>query len=780
MIRHEAAFLQRLRAAFLAEARDHLLAIDSELLALEKAGSLAERARQVELVFRRTHSLKGAARAASFPRIEAICQALEEIFSLCKRRGRILSAGNFDVLHQAFDLVRAQVDAGGCMEPDASPPAAAVAAAVLGQVRAIIRGEPDIGSETVAGAVLPAGEDVSAPVQRLPAAAEEEMFPASPVATAAETVRIQTPRLDRMLLAAEELLTVKQAQDERTGELQQLEVRFGQWPKRWLAVQPTLRKLRGLVSAGDASSQDTVASAAKALEFLEWSYGYVRALEDTVRALARSAARDSHLAAKQIDELLEDSKSLLMLPFSTLTEVMPKLVRDLARDQRKEVDLEVSGEDVQLDKRMLELLRDPLVHMVRNALDHGIEASAQRQAAGKPARATLWIQARLLPGNRIGIEIADDGAGLDPEQLRKSAVRAGVVSGEQAAQLDPAQTLELAFRSDVSTSAIITEISGRGLGLAIVREQVEKLGGRVEVENRAPHGARFCIELPQSMATLRGLFVEAGGQVFVIPSAHIERVARVPKDGIKTVGHRETLSVDGQVLPVAHLHELLELPTGAPPGNWLSVVFIGTGQQRVALVVEDVLRDEEVLVKRLRRPLVRLRNVAGATVLASGKPLPILNVADLIKSAKRDGAPGPTQRAVAGANNRLLALRVLLAEDSITSRLLLKGILESAGCNVTTAADGIEAFTALRSGPFDLLVSDIEMPRLNGFDLTAQIRADHKLADLPIVLVTALSRREDRERGMDVGANAYITKGSFDQRELLAAVRRLAISREPT
>jgi two-component system chemotaxis sensor kinase CheA len=273
------------------------------------------------------------------------------------------------------------------------------------------------------------------------------------------------------------------------------------------------------------------------------------------------------------------------------------------------------------------------------------------------------------------------------------------------------------------------------------------------------------------------LFVEAGNQTFVLPSAHVERVLRVAGASLKTVGRRETLSIDGQVVALSRLHQLLGIPAHLSSTGPMTVVLLGTGQQRLALAVDDVQRDEEILVKRLQRPLVRVRNIAGATVLASGKPVPILNVADLLKSARHVAGQQP---AASAESRRPMALRVLLAEDSITSRLLLKGILESAGCEVKAVADGMEAFTALRSEPFDLLVSDIEMPRLNGFDLTARIRADRKLADLPVVLVTALSRREDRERGIDVGANAYIAKGSFDQRELLEAVRRLAGTREPS
>jgi two-component system chemotaxis sensor kinase CheA len=766
MNERDAEFLQRLRAAFMVEARDHLLAIGAGLLALEGADTPGERSRQLEIVYRHTHSLKGAARAASFPWMETLCQAAEDVFALCRRDRLLLSANDLDVLHRTLDLMNAHLDAGGAVP---QPPSTDVAG-VLSRLQAISQKGPP------AAVDLPAREaGGEQPAAGLPAAHGRGVAAA---AATPETVRIQTPRLDRVLLAAEELLTVKRATADLASELQRLQAGFGPWGKRWLAVQPALRRLRELAAAGDPPARAAAESAAKMLEFLEWNQGQISALEDKVRTVAQAAVRGSRLAGRQIDDLLDDTKALLMLPFSALSEMLPRLVRDLARDQGKLVDLRISGENVHLDKRMVELLRDPLVHLVRNAIDHGIEPPAQRQATGKSPRATLLVEARLLHGGQVGIEIVDDGAGLDAGRLREAALRSGAITQDAATELDEQQALELALRPDVTTSPHVTEISGRGLGLAIVREQAERLGGRLEIENRAPHGARFQIVLPQSMATLRGLFVEAGGHAFVLPSAHVERVVRAPRASLKTVSRRETLAVDGQVVALAHLHELLGLPARQAPAECLTIVLVGSGHHRLALAVDEVQRDEEILVKRLQKPLVRVRNIAGATVLASGKPVPILNVADLVKSAMHATGDEPEQPYAAPQAIQTLARRVLLAEDSITSRLLLKGILEAAGCKVTAVADGLEAFTALRSQPFDLLVSDIEMPRLDGFDLTARIRADRQLADLPVILVTALSRREDRERGIDVGANAYIAKASFDQRELLDAVRRLVGTRE--
>jgi two-component system chemotaxis sensor kinase CheA len=287
-------------------------------------------------------------------------------------------------------------------------------------------------------------------------------------------------------------------------------------------------------------------------------------------------------------------------------------------------------------------------------------------------------------------------------------------------------------------------------------------------------GTIFRITLPVTLATFRGILVEASGRLLVVPIASVERVARFRPEDVRTVEGRETLSLGGRAVSLVRLAAVLEIPPEAQPREApasIPVLILGSGDQRVAFAVDAVLDESEVLVKQFGRPLSRVRNIAGATILGSGRVAPILNVNDLLKSARRAGQAA--RPAPAAPADKSAAKSILVAEDSITSRMLLKGILEGAGYRVKTAVDGMEAFTVLRAETFDLVVSDVEMPRLNGFDLTARIRADRKLAEMPVILVTALESREDRERGIDVGANAYLVKSSFDQSNLLEAIRRL-------
>jgi two-component system chemotaxis sensor kinase CheA len=580
---------------------------------------------------------------------------------------------------------------------------------------------------------------------------------------AEDTVRVALPKLEAQLLETEELLVAKLAATQRVADLRDLESWFKQWRKAFSAIESDARVLR----------QAAPDELARVLDFCDWSETAVRSLEGRMAQIGRNAQHDRDVIGKSVDNLLENAKKLLLLPFATISASFPKLVRDLCREQGKEAELRITGEHVELDKRILQEMKDPLVHMLRNAVDHGVELPAQRAALGKARRATITLAVSQAEGNRVQIVLSDDGAGIDARQVRAAAVRRGLISEEEAARLDDAAAQALVFRSEVSTGTVVTQLSGRGLGLAIVHENTRRLGGEVRLQSQPGAGTTFNIVVPAIRATFRGILCEAAGRLLLMPVALVERVARVRLDAIRTVEGRETVNMEGRAVALVRLADVLELETTtAEPATDVQLLLVGTGDQAAAFAVDAVLEEQEVLVKPLRKPLVRVRNIAAAAVLGTGKVVPILNVADLLKSA-RHVVPVASRRAARAQPVAAAARSILVAEDSITSRMLLKTILESAGYKVKTAVDGMEAFSLLRTEAFDLLVSDVEMPRLNGFDLTARVRADKKLAELPVVLVTALATREDRERGIDAGANAYIVKGSFDQDNLLEAVERL-------
>jgi two-component system chemotaxis sensor kinase CheA len=590
------------------------------------------------------------------------------------------------------------------------------------------------------------------------------------------TVRISTGKLDAVMRQVEELLSPRLAARQRALELRDATATVSAWKKARMHIQPALRRIER--SAARVNPANGLApqnkELLKVLEYLDGEHLIIATIEERLAKLNQSAARDQRMLASMTDSLLHDVKEMQLLPFASLLDILPRLARELAREQGKEMELVIQGSEIELDRRMLEELKDPLIHLLRNAIDHGIETPAVRRAAGKPVQGTVTLAVSQRDSGKVELLIADDGGGIDGDRVKAAARRLGIFSSEDDDGLSERGALALAFQSGVSTSPIITDVSGRGLGLAIVREKVERLGGSISIESHHEAGTAFHIVLPLSLATFRGVLVRVGERLFVIPSAHVERVARVTLKDIRTVENRETIVLDEAVVSLAGLGDVLEIPRPAA-GNAVThapVIVLDQNESRVAFRVDEILGEQEILVKSLGSQLARVRNVAGASMLGTGQVVPVLNVADLLKSAVNHVA-APLAPAAAEQPGPGTRQSILVAEDSITSRSLLKNILESAGYAVTTAVDGMDAFTTLKTAAFDLVVSDVEMPRMDGFDLTARVRADKRLAELPVVLVTALESREHRERGIDVGANAYIVKSSFDQSNLLEIIRRL-------
>jgi len=748
-------FLKELRATFAAETKERLDAVSAGLVELEHSTSPERELELVEALFRETHSLKGAARSVNAASIEAVSHALESLFSTLKRREIAQTPELFDLIHTAVDTI------GGLLPSLKTGPSPAEKERLKNLVFRLHQAQR--------GTLLP-------PKPAPPAEQEE---PTQTVKTTPpQTVRISAGKLDTLLHQTEGMLTAKLAAAQRAEELRDIRRELALWEKEWKKTLPSLRRMRRRLKTQTGSeppSGKNDTPTGRLLDFLDWNYSSVKAVGYRLSRLAQGTEHDLLHLGDMVGTLLEDVREALMLPFSSLLALLPKLVRDLARDRGKEVELVMEGDTIEIDRRVLEELKDPLVHLVRNCVDHGIERPGERERQGKPRRGRVSVTVTLTESNRVEVVIADDGAGIDVIRLQEAAVKLGLVSLEGAEQADGQDSLSLIFASGLSTSPIIDDISGRGLGLAIVREKVERLGGTIAVETEAGRGTTFLITLPLTLSTFRGVLVQVAGHLFVIPTTDMERVARKGRAAIATVENRETIELDGRTLSYILLGDVLDLPRTErtdEDGDQLSFFVLPTEQGGIAFGVDQIVGEQEVMVKGLGTQLRRVRNIAGATVLGSGKVVPILNSRDLVKSAIRVAAAG-TVFGYAAPAEESAPRSVLVVEDSITARTLLKNILESAGYGVRTAVDGVDALTLLGTEDFDLVVSDVDMPRMNGFELTGRIRASRQLADLPVVLVTSLDSREDRERGVDAGANAYIVKSSFDQSNLLDAIRRL-------
>jgi two-component system, chemotaxis family, sensor kinase CheA len=767
-------FAKKLRATFKVEAEEHLQMISSMLLELEKSPLSRPPMGNVESVYREAHSLKGAARAVDFAEIEAICQAIESVFAAWKRELTAPSPDSLDALHHALDMINALLESPD--RPNHPSEQNSRNELIRRLDRLQLQSPPAKQPE-------PARTEPARPAPVAPPIAPSiaPVINSPPIETenpsAGQTVRIPIDKLDSHLLQAEDMLGVKAMTVQRAADLREVTGRFERWQREWAKMSVDARVLRHAMEHQNSSGIEasSVTATAAMVNFLDWNFDYLRSMEDKLISLTAQAEQDRHSVGKRVDDLLENSKKLLMLPFSTVSGLFPKLIRDLCRDQGKEAEIVVKGGEVEIDKRILEEMKDALIHVLRNCVDHGVESAVDRQRLGKPARAQITVAISSVNGNKVEILVSDDGAGVDLKRVKESAVRHGIISPADAVNLGDAEALNLIFYSEVSASPAVTSISGRGLGMAIVRAKTEKLGGRISVESKRESGTTLRMLLPLTLTTFRGVLVTAADRTFVVPTVNVERVLRVKANDIQTVENRQAISLKGRLVSLARLDTMLELapkPSAGGEGSTLTVIVLHVGDQRVAFVVDEVLREEEVLVKPLRKPLVRVRNIAGATLLGSGKVVPVLNVTDLIQSARTRGA-APAVTFAPAKEPQGPAKKILVVEDSITSRMLLKGILESGGYQVRTAVDGMDAFAALREDEFDLVVSDVEMPRMNGLDLASRIRADKRLSELPVVLVTALETREERECGMNAGASAYIVKSSFDQSNLLEAVQRL-------
>lgn len=745
-------FQKKLLAMFKVEAREHL-AIISAQLARGCDSEAEELGGAIETMYREAHSLKGAARAVNRHDIVSLCQSVENVFAALKQGGISLSPETRELLQQTVDVGHGLVDG----EKPSFLERTAIKK-LVGQLDDRLRGRETEATarplperlcaalaEQGGGAAGPAAKQEPAPSRRRPATFTSAGF---------ETVRVPTARLDALLLQAEEMIAVKLALGQRLLELRELRTTCERWHKEVQWQLPTGKAWRGeaIAAPPDVSPPP----------------GFGRQLA----ALVRAVADDHREAGALIDSLLGDMKKTLLLPFSSLFEVFPRVVRDLARAAGKKVDLVMEGGEIEIDRRVLEAIKDPLLHLLRNCLDHGIETVEEREKSKKAPVGTVKISVRPQD-SRIEIAIADDGRGIDMEKIKASAVMHARVPEEFVNRLGEGESYSLLFHSGVTTSPRITDLSGRGLGLPIVREKVERLNGTVRVETLLGAGTTIRMVVPLTLATFRGILVSVRGRIFVLPSSKVDRVARVKRSQIEVIDTRETLAVDGQTLLFVQLGAVL----GMPPAGYrqrkdstlLEIVVVGAAQRGVAFMVDEVLGEQEVLVKPLGGQLSRVRNIMGATVLGDGRVAPVVNTSDLLKSAEQAVSSITLERQTRGE----AAGSVLVVEDSITARSLLENILAAAGYRVKTAGNGEEAQTFLQGEHYDIVVSDVEMPRMNGFDLTAWIRANPRLSGLPVVLVTALESPPDRARGIEAGASAYMGKSSFDKQSLLDVVGKL-------
>jgi two-component system, chemotaxis family, sensor kinase CheA len=762
-----------LRELFDAECAEHLQVLEAQLLVLEKdpANQTA-----LEESFRRAHSLKGAARMVGAVHVEVVAHRFEDTLAGARNHVAELSSETIDRMCEALDAlgklatewatgiasgiqVSEVLDQLSGLSPGASRPlnghtpapterTAAPAPAPASTID--LDRLADLFSESTSPKIsLDEAEEALAPtpaIQPAPPESSEGKAPGFKL----ETVRVKPQQLDTLMTLA--------------GEMTVTKIQMGRWAS----------DLEELGSVWEEWQRDLPASG----------------LNDERRARATAMLqrllRKSHEDHARLDyvttELEENIRSVRLLPLNTIFQIFPRMVRDLAREQQKEVQFIIEGGDVAADKRILEEMKDPLMHVLRNAVDHGLETAEAPPSPPphppKPRASTLRLRARQAASTMV-IEVSDDGRGLDVAAIRRTALRNQLHTAEELAAMSPEQVHALIFAPGFSTSEMVSKVSGRGVGLDVVRTTVENLKGTIEIESEPGRGCLFRFQLPATLTTARVLIVDVNQRPYALPVEFVEISRQLAPVDLFTFEGRQTVSLDGHPVPVVRLGELLELPARSvdpasrQPARASSFpcVFLTFGRERLGLIVDGLVTQQEVLLKPFGPLLRRVRNVLGATILGSGEICMVLNPQDLLRSARK-GTRAPAAP-VAVETKAARKQVILLAEDSMTTRLQEKRILEGAGYEVVTAVDGVDAFTKLATRAFDAVVSDVEMPNLDGLGLTARIRQEQKYRELPIILVTSLSTEAHKRAGVEAGASAYLTKPNFDQKAFLETLKRL-------
>lgn len=606
-------------------------------------------------------------------------------------------------------------------------------------------------------------DDEDAPARPKAIDARDSQRESAPKNKEQTTVRIRTSQVDRLLNLVSEVVISQIKAGQRVRDLRGVSSRAAEAQQVWGRIKALLNTL----------PTDQVNA-------LRIDIGIVDDLllsqRKELASFAKDYADDTSRTSTVVGDLQEQAMDLRMLPVSTVFNTFPRAMRDLGKTFKKDVDLIIDGGDTELDKKVLEEINDPLVHIMRNAVDHGIEPSADRIAVGKPGKGTIRLSARQ-EGDHIVIEVADDGAGIDTDRVKGVAVRKGYITDSEAKAMTDREARYLILEQGFSTAAIITEISGRGVGMDVVREfVVERLKGALDVESEMGQGTTFRLTIPLTLAIIRALLLRVGGQTFALPTSSIEETARVERSNIIKVEGQEVIRRQRRTVPLVHLRDILGVDSNEDDGvSKIPIATLGFSGHRIGIIVDEFVGEQQIVIKTLGTHLKRVDNVAGVTILGAGEVVPILNVPDLMTNGRQ--LTGARIRRAGGGKEKEKdkgPSRILICEDSFTTRELERSIFEAAGYDVETATDGAMGLARLREGlDPDAVVTDVQMPNMTGFELTRAIKADNDLKSIPVVIVTSLERDEEKAEGIEAGADAYITKSVFNQGTLLDTVERL-------
>ncbi|MFH1896963.1 MAG: hybrid sensor histidine kinase/response regulator [Candidatus Desantisbacteria bacterium] len=756
-------------AKFKEETDERLQRLDRDFVILE---ANPDNEAVIAEIFRDAHTLKGSAKMVGLFEINQIGHKMEDVLGKVKEKQIPFTPELSDVLFECLDNIRVLLDAEikgqkatisidnlllrlekaetGTLEkkeiPVITPPMAKVTVQAPASVVAT-----ELAHDNVATELIPAKQMLESPTP----VHEEETDTSRERIQVEETIRVGIGKLDALLNLTSEMVINK--------------IRFN----HLLEIFKELKNLTITQLFFLDQAKERMASVEGRLfpEFVQ-----IDKLGQQIKERANELFREYSGSTSRLSTVVSDLDHVVMdvrmLPVSTVFDTFPRLVRDISREANKEVSLDIRGGDTGLDKMILEEIKDPLLHLIRNCIDHGLETPQERVDAGKPRAGKIILSANHEAG-RIVIRIEDDGRGIDPKNVKQSALYKKVITPQEAEKLSDKEALYLIFLPGFSTKEIITDVSGRGVGLDVVKKNVEKLKGTVIVQSDINKGTVFTLMLPLTLATIHAMIIRVGTEIFAIPTVTIEETVRVELHEIKTVVDKDVVIINNRHIPVVRLASVLDLKsvgTKKIVSDKLPIIILNVDETRIGFLVDELISEEEVVIKNMGDYLKNVPNTAGATILGEGEVVIILNVSELIKSAK---TVKETHLLEDIKDEQHPTYSILVVDDAAVLRELEKNMLESAGYAIDLAVDGVDGFEKAKKKKYDLIVTDVEMPRMDGFELTRMLRADATYKDIPVVIVTAREKEEDKKRGIDVGADAYIVKTSFDQSKLLDTVEQL-------
>ncbi|MBH3414621.1 hybrid sensor histidine kinase/response regulator [Pseudomonas putida] len=741
---------------FSLEAEAQTQVLSTGLMALEHNPTQAD---QLEACMRAAHSLKGAARIVGIDAGVSVAHVMEDCLVAAQEGRLLLRAEHIDALLRGTDLLM-HIATPGDPNGEALVPAFLVQMAGLldpaGSVPAAAALEPAL-------AVAPPSPPEPEPMAPAVAAEVEPAVPRKAGKRAGEggerVLRVTADRLNSLLDLSSKSLVETQRPTPYLATLQRLNRMHGQG----------MRALDGLKTQLEDSGQSP--------EVLDALAQTQRLLLETQQILQQQAADLDEFGwqAGQRAQLLYDTAlACRMRPFADVLTGQTRMVRDLGRSLGKQVHLQIEGEKTQVDRDVLEKLEAPLTHLLRNAVDHGIELPERRLLAGKPEGGTIRLRASHQAGLLI-LELSDDGAGIDLERLRRNIVERGLAPADTVAQMSEAELLTFLFLPGFSLRDKVTEVSGRGVGLDAVQHMVRDLRGSIELTQLPGQGCRFHLEVPLTLSVVRSLVVEVGGEAYAFPLAHIERTLEVATEDIVQIEGRQHFWHEGRHIGLVAASQLLNRPAGQGEASSLRVVVIREREQLYGVAVERLVGERVLVVMPLDPRLGKVQDISAGALLDDGSVVLIIDVEDLLRSVEKLLSTGRLERIERGAQGARGASRkrVLVVDDSLTVRELQRKLLGNRGYDVAVAVDGMDGWNALRSEDFDLLITDIDMPRMDGIELVTLVRRDQRLQSLPGMVVSYKDREEDRRRGLDAGADYYLAKASFHDDALLDAVVEL-------